>query len=174
MNLDFYLLKEINSFAGRHLWLDTAAIFFAQYFEYILIFLLILFLVKNFKKYYRMVLEAFFGAILAKEIFVDIIRQLFSRPRPFVENQIYLLIDHPITPAFPSAHAAFYFAIAAIVYLYNKKAGLVFFLAAFLISIARVFSGVHWPSDILAGAAIGIFSALTVNRVAKQFPKKQN
>lgn len=172
MNLDFYLLEKINSLAGKYLWLDTCGVFFAQYFEWILIFFLILFLAKNFKKHFQMVLEAFFGAILAKEIFVDIIRQLFSRPRPFIENQIYLLIHHAITPAFPSAHAAFYFAVATIVYLHNKKAGLFFLLAAFLISMARIFVGVHWPSDILVGGIIGISSALIVNKVSKEFPKK--
>ncbi len=172
MNLDFYILKQINNLAGRYFCLDTTAIFFAQYFEYILIFLLILFLVKNFKKYYRIVLEAFFGAILAKEIFVDIIRQVISRPRPFIENQIYLLIDHPITPAFPSAHAAFYFAIATTIYFYHKKVGLVFLISASLISIARVFSGVHWPSDILVGGLIGVFSAFIVRRIAKEIYKE--
>lgn len=173
MNLDFYLFGRINNFAGKHLWLDTIGIFFAQYFEYILIFFLILFLLKDFKKYLPTVIQAFFGAVLAKEIFVDIIRQILPKPRPFVENNIYLLIDHTITPTFPSAHAAFYFAIATIIYLYNKKAGLLFLLGAFLISIARVFSGVHWPLDIIAGALVGIFSGLVVNRVAKEFLKKE-
>lgn len=172
MNLNFYIFKTINNWAGKHLWLDTLGIFFAQYFEYILIFFLLLFLVKNFKKHLPMVLKAFFGAVLAKEIFVDVIRQVLPKPRPFIENQIYLLIDHAVTPAFPSAHAAFYFAIATIVYLHNKKMGFLFFGGAFLISIARVFSGVHWPLDILAGSLIGVFSACLINRVANEFLKK--
>jgi len=172
MNLDLYLFQQINNFAGRYIWLDTLGIFSAQYLEYILLFCLILFLAKNFKKNLKMVIEAFFGAILAKEIFVDIIRQLFPRPRPFVEDQIYSLIEHAVTPAFPSAHAAFYFAVGTIVYFHNKKSGFLFLLAAFLISIARIFTGVHWPSDILAGSLIGIFSAIIINRVAKEFPPK--
>ena len=171
MNLDFYLFGEINRFAGKYFWLDTLAIFFAQYFEYIFIFLLILFLTRNFKKYIYMIVEAFFAAILAKEIFVDIIRQLWPKFRPFVEKQIYLLIQHPVTASFPSAHAAFYFAIATTIYLYHKKAGLVFLISALLISMARVFSGVHWPSDIIVGALVGIISALIVNQVSKELKK---
>jgi undecaprenyl-diphosphatase len=169
MNLDLFLFQQINDFAGRYVWLDTLAIFFAQYFEWILLFCLILFLVKNFKKNLKMIIEAFFGAILAKEIFVDIIRQMFFRSRPFVENQIHSLIEHAVTSAFPSAHAAFYFAIGTIVYLYKKKAGFFFLLAAFFISLARVFAGLHWPSDILVGSLIGILSALIVNKVSKEF-----
>ena len=171
MNLDSYLFGGINQFAGEYLWLDALGIFFAQYFEYILIFCLILFLFKNFRKYARMLIESFFAAVLAKEIFVDIIRQLTPRTRPFVENHVKLLIEHPITAAFPSAHAAFYFAIATIVYLYNKKAGILFLISASLIAIARVFTGVHWPSDILVGSLLGIISALIVNRVGRELKK---
>ncbi len=171
MSLDFYLFGEINRFAGKYFWLDTLAIFFAQYFEYVFIFLLILFLARNFRKHIYMIVEAFFAAILAKEIFVDIIRQLWPKLRPFVGKQIYLLIQHPVTASFPSAHAAFYFAIATSIYFHHKKAGLVFLISASLISIARVFSGVHWPSDIVVGALVGIISTLIVNRVGKELKK---
>ena len=172
MNLDFYIFGQINKFAGKYFCLDVLTIFFAEYFEYVFIFLLILFLFKNFRKHIYMLIEAFFAAILAKEIFVDIIRQLWPKLRPFVEKQIYLLIQHPVTASFPSAHAAFYFAIATIVYFYNKKAGLVFLISASLISLARVFSGVHWPSDILVGSLIGVLSALIVRRIAKEIYKE--
>ena len=172
MNLDFYIFQQINNLAGESICLDALAIFFAQYFEWILLFFLFLFLLKNFPKNIKIAMEAFFGAILAKEIFVDIIRHLLPRPRPFVQDQIYSLIEHAVTPSFPSAHAALYFALGTSLYLYNKKAGLLFLLAAFLISLARVFAGVHWPSDIIAGALIGAFSALTINKVSKKFPLK--
>jgi undecaprenyl-diphosphatase len=43
------------------------------------------------------------------------------------------------------------------VYFYNKKISIWFFVAAFLIGLARVFTGVHYPLDILGGAVIGIF-----------------
>lgn len=171
MSLDLYLFGTINELAGKHLWLDTLGIFFAQYFEYVLIVSLAVFLLLNFRKYVFMVLESLFAAVLAKEIFVDIIRQLIPKTRPFVENQVNLLIEHPITPTFPSAHAAFYFALSTIIFFYNKKAGLLFLISAFLISIARVFAGVHWPLDIFIGALIGIISALIVSKVAKKLKK---
>lgn len=171
MNLDFQIFERVNGLAGKYLWLDVSAIFFGKYFGYFLILLLISFLIKNSKKYSPMVLQAFFGAVLAKEIFVDILHQILKKPRPFVDNQIYLLIEHETTPAFPSAHAAFYFAMATVVYLHDKKIGLPFFLASFLIVLGRVLSGVHWPSDIIAGSLIGIFSALLVNRAAKELFK---
>ena len=120
------------------------------------------FLFKNFRKYWKMVILSFSVAILARFVIVDIIRWFFDRPRPFVENHVNLLVDKVNQSAFPSGHAAFFFAISTIVYLYNKKAGLLFFIASFLISIARVFSGIHWPLDILTGAIIGILSSFLV------------
>jgi len=158
MNIDLYLFNQINGFAGKSVCLDGLAIFFAKYFEYFLILVLLLFLAKNFKKYWTMVVQAFSAAILSRFALTNIIRWVWFRPRPFVQSHINLLFNYnPAEPSFPSGHAAFYFAIATIVYSYNKKTGALFFIASFLISIARVFSGIHWLSDILAGALVGIF-----------------
>lgn len=182
MNFDLFIFQKINQFAGKWFCLDNFVIFFAKYFEYFLIFFLLLFLVKNFKKYWSMVIQTFLAAILARLVIVSFIRQLLPRPRPFVENQVNLLLDSVNTASFPSGHATFYFAITTVVFLYLKKnhpqprfwwgVGLFFFLASFLISISRVFVGIHWPSDILAGFFVGIFSGwLTFILFQKFFPK---
>ncbi len=163
--MDLFIFQQINQLVFRWLWLDTLAIFFAKYFGYVLVFLLLLFLVKNFKKYWPMIIQAFLAAILARLVIVSVIRWLFDRPRPFVENHVNLLVDRVNQSAFPSGHAAFFFAIATIIYFYNKKAGLLFFGASFFISSARVFVGIHWPSDILAGALVGILSAYLLIKI---------
>ena len=182
MNIDLYLFNYINGFAGKSVYLDDIAIFFAKYFEYFLIFSLLLFLVKNLKKYWPMVVQAFAAAILSRFVLTNIIRWLWPRPRPFIENHVNLLFSYnPAEPSFPSGHAAFYFAIATVVFLYLKKVyprpkfwwgtGVLFFIASFLISISRVFSGIHWPLDILAGALVGIFSGWLIIKITKKFQK---
>jgi len=168
MSLDFYFFQLINSWAGQYSWLDNLGVFFAKYFGYLLIFFLLLFLIKNFKKYWPMVVKAFSAAILARLVIVNIIRFFYYRPRPFIANQVNLLLSDEPTGSFPSGHAAFYFAISTIVFLFNKKAGTFFLIASFLISIARVFSGIHWPSDILTGALIGIFSGWLITKVFRK------
>ena len=178
MSLDFYLFQLINSWAGQYSWLDNLGVFFAKYFGYLLIFFLLLFLIKNFKKYWPMVVKAFSAAILARLVIVNIIRFFYYRPRPFIANQVNLLLSDEPTGSFPSGHAAFYFAISTVIFLYLKKiypspriwwgVGILFFGASFLISIARVFSGIHWPSDILTGALIGIFSGWLITKVFRK------
>ena len=189
MNIDLYLFQKINQFAGKYVFLDNAAVFFARYFEYFLILVLLLFLAKNLKRYWPMVVQSFLAAILARLGIVNFIRWLWQRPRPFVENDVNLLLEITKAASFPSGHAAFYFAIATVVFLYLKKvyphtkfgvgvyprpkfwwgASVLFYIASFLISISRVFSGIHWPSDIIAGAIVGIFSGWLVILFSRKF-----
>jgi len=166
--MDQFIFQQINQFAGKWILMDNLAIFFAKYFEYILI--ISVFLI--FWKKWKIIFQSFLAAILARFGIVEIIRYFFPRARPFVENHINLLISHnPNEPSFPSGHAAFYFALSTVVYSYNKKAGILFFIASFLIVVFRVFVGVHWPLDILVGALVGIFSGWLVYKIFKRFYK---
>ncbi len=167
--VDYFIFQQINKFAGRWEFLDALSIFFAKYLGYFLVFLLFLFLIKDFKKYLPMVIQGFLAAILARLGFTEIVRLFWNRPRPFIGNHINLLLNHSASSSFPSGHAAFFFGLSTIVYFYNKKAGYLFFLASFLISIARVFTGLHWPSDILAGAIIGVFSGWLIILFSRKF-----
>lgn len=168
--MDLYFFSLINQFAFKWFCLDALGIFFADYLGYILIFCLLLFLVVRFKKYWKMVVAAFISAAISRFVIVNLIRWLWQRPRPFVENNVNLLLTHNAA-GFPSGHAAFYFAIATVVYFYNKKAGLLFFGASLLICFSRVFVGIHWPADILAGILVGIFSGWLTNKFFKKFIK---
>ena len=172
MSFDLYLFNLINQFAGKWPVLDNLAIFFAKYFVYILVLFLLPFLIKNFKKYFKMVISALSAAFFARFAIVEIIRYLLPRSRPFIKNKVNLLFPY-IESSFPSGHAAFTFALATVVYYYNKKVGILFFIAGFLISISRVFAGIHWPSDILVGASVGIFSGWLVNKIFFKFFKQK-
>ena len=161
--MDLYLFHSINQFAFKNFWLDILGKFCAQYLGYVLILFLLLFLAVNFRKYWKMVIYAIVSAILARLVFVEIIRWLFPRQRPFMtDNNVNLLLNHYASSSFPSGHAAFFFAISTIVYFYNKKAGIWFLIGSFLIIIARVFVGVHWPSDVIMGALVGALSGWLV------------
>lgn len=180
------MFQQINNLAGKSICLDGVAIFFAKYFGYILVAILFLLLAKDWKKprrkafgflrgrYWQMVVLAFGSAIISKFIITEILRWLWFRPRPFVEHRVNLLLNQSAAEAsFPSGHAAFYFALSTIIYFYNKKLGIGFFIASFLISISRIFCGIHLPSDILAGMLVGIITGLLVFKIFQKIYQKK-
>lgn len=77
--------------------------------------------------------------------------------------------------SFPSGHAIFLFSLATSVWFENKKAGAILFGIAALVGVGRVAAGVHWPTDIIGGAALGIaFSIPEINILKKLFPSRHH
>jgi undecaprenyl-diphosphatase len=170
--MDYFLFRLLNQLAGRWLWLDSLAIFLASYCEYILVSLFLIWLLWRFlfqKPERKKTIQWFFLAVISvtfsRLIITELIRFFYYRPRPFVAEQVYQLLEHSATGSFPSGHAAFFFALSTIIYLVNKKVGLLFFVASFLICLARIFVGLHYPLDIAAGLLIGIFSGWIVKKI---------
>ncbi|OGD36017.1 hypothetical protein A2W39_03010 [Candidatus Azambacteria bacterium RIFCSPHIGHO2_01_46_10] len=168
--MDLALFNFIHGFADNSFLLDWLTIFFAQYFQYFLVVLLLSFWIygKNEPRLKNRiaVIAGFASAILSRIVFVGLFRIFYFRPRPFFTLDFQPLFNHANESSFPSGHAATFFALAAGVYFYDKKLGALFFAGAVLISGARILGGVHWPSDILAGAILGIFSAYLIKRFA--------
>ncbi len=87
------------------------------------------------------------------------------RPRPFVTlNFVPLVNESPLSKSFPSSHTIVAFAVASAIYSYNKKWGLIALVLAACIGIGRVLVGVHYPSDVLAGAVLGVLVSWLVKR----------
>ncbi len=168
--MDAFIFHKINELAFRNHWLDSLGIFFAEYLPYILVLCLLLFLVRNFKRYWLVVALAFSSGALARGI-TEAIRFFWYRPRPFIENHVNSLIGHIDSSSFPSAHASFFFGISTAIFFYNKKIGTLFFITSFLISFGRVLGGIHWPYDILGGFFVGIVSGLIIVKTSKVFKK---
>lgn len=165
MNLDILIFQQINGLAGQCGLLDKSGVFFAEYLQYVLAAVLIWF----FRKDIKTIIFSVSAAVVAKFGFAELIRLFWSRSRPFIDHNVNLLFEKVNEPSFPSGHASFFFALSTVIYFKNKKVGILFYAASFLISISRVFAGVHWPSDILAGAVVGVFSGWTVMKLAKRF-----
>jgi undecaprenyl-diphosphatase len=114
-----------------------------------------------------------------------IVEQVIFEPRPFVNHKIHLLITHPADGSFPSDHTAWSFAVVGMLLFaliaisrstrakatgYSNTGSwpmvrlplLYLFIAlvvACLIGFARVFTGLHYPGDILGGAVDGLIGA---------------
>jgi undecaprenyl-diphosphatase len=178
--------QYLNGLAGKSLWLDSFVIFFAENFAYVVLLGLgTLLLFKQRKEILKMSVFALVSASLAT-VFTALIRVFYFHPRPFAlsaealakaDFSINQLISHAPTASFPSAHTAFFFALATGIFLFNKRLSILFFIAAFLIAISRVIGGIHWPFDIIAGAIVGIVSGIIVwkfyRNYRREFPKEE-
>ncbi|OGE85634.1 MAG: hypothetical protein A3J48_04075 [Candidatus Doudnabacteria bacterium RIFCSPHIGHO2_02_FULL_46_11] len=167
-SLDLNIFHSINQIAGRFGWLDRFVVFFAVQAIVVLAVLVILLWFMDFgldrKKNRYAVVMAIEALILARLILTPIIRELLPRVRPFVENNVNLLISQsPLEPGFPSGHAVMAFALALPVFVYNRKAGTWLLFLALLISLSRVFVGVHYPGDIAFGFILSFLVVLFIN-----------
>jgi undecaprenyl-diphosphatase len=86
-----------------------------------------------------------------------VLATVIDRPRPFVAHgaTIHAFLAHAADPSFPSEHATAAFAIAVAVALRLRPLGALLALLALALAAGRVFLGLHYPSDVLAGAALG-------------------
>ncbi|MER7763526.1 phosphatase PAP2 family protein [Streptomyces sp. NPDC097619] len=73
----------------------------------------------------------------------------------------------PWTTSFPSGHSASAFAFATGVALESPGLGLVLAPVAASVAFSRVYTGVHYPSDVAAGAALGVAAGFVVRRLAR-------
>jgi undecaprenyl-diphosphatase len=92
-----------------------------------------------------------------------------DRLRPFESfpDKVNLVFYPPTDPSFPSNAAAASFALAAGLWVYNRKLGYVFLIPALIISFGRIYMGVHYPLDILGGLVLAILATGIVSAVMK-------
>ncbi len=117
-----------------------------------------------------MAFTAVLAALLARFAVKGLILIFYANPRPYAGDfSVHQLVATPGEDfqSFPSGHALFFFAAATAIYCYDKKLGMAFFAAATAIGLARIFVGVHWPSDVLAGAVLGTITGLLAYRISK-------
>jgi undecaprenyl-diphosphatase len=86
------------------------------------------------------------------------------RPRPYTAGRVRQLVERRPGPSFPSRHVASAFALAVPAWRADRRLGGAMLALAALLGLSRVYSGLHYPSDVLAGAAIGLGCAGLVER----------
>ena len=98
---------------------------------------------------------------------VFILNMFYFRPRPFVDLDVNLLFYQPTDSSFPANSAAAAFGMAFGIWGVNRKVGWFAIAVAGLYGLARVYAGVHYPLDILAGAAIAGVVTFAVFRISE-------
>ena len=121
----------------------------------------------------RLGAAAFFAVFLALG-FAGVLGDLHHEARPFVSDlSTKLLIPHSADNAFPSDHTAVAFAISGALLGWRRFVGFVCLGLATLIAVARIYVGVHWPSDVIAAAAAGLLAGAILARLLPVLEKPQ-
>ena len=115
------------------------------------------------------------GEILGNQI----LKKIFERPRPYTVNpSVELVIEKLSSFSFPSGHSRCAVECAIAIYANNKKWGIAAIVLAVLTCLSRIYLYVHYPTDVLAGAALGIIDGLLaifiIKKVGEYFAKRKS
>lgn len=131
------------------------------WFSLILVFLT----TRRYKEIGKIILISF----ILNLILVNIILKIsVGRPRPYeVVNFTNLLINHLSDNSFPSGHTSYAASFATIIILLAKSQALKSYIGtiAILIAFSRLYLYVHYPTDVLAGAIIGVLLAIAAIKI---------
>ena len=146
--------------------MDLLIKFLATYLLIIIILLAVFIMRRKLKPAFLLALSSYGLATIVNSI----IRGIFYIDRPYITlHKIPLVLFPPRDSSFPSGHAISVFLLATVIFSYNKKWGIFFYILAILVGVGRVLALVHYPFDIIAGAVIGIASVVIIRRLYPNF-----
>ena len=168
---DQSLFFSLYNLAGHGKVWDFLIVFFGVYFIYVALIVFLFVAYQDWKKRrargMRDFAIAISSALIARFGIVSLIHIFYHRPRPFLALGISHLISNS-TYSFPSGHTTFLFALSTATYFFHKKMAYFLFASGVIVGLARVASGVHYPSDILGGVLLGIIAGFVVYRLCRQ------
>lgn len=178
-DLNYFLFRLINSTLTNPV-LDLCAAFLSRVNDYGLVWLVLLGVLAALGgSIGRRAALAGLMALLVGVASSEVLKNLVMQPRPFLElPDVRLLVSPPSSYSFPSVNVAYAFAASTGASLATRRLlgripawGWASLALAAAISYSRVYVGVHYPSDVLGGALLGVsvgwLAALLVTRLGK-------
>lgn len=168
--LNLALFHLINQYAGLNPVIDTLAIFAAEYMPIVVILALAILWIAKGNNTRDVILYGVYAAIIGLVINY-IIGLVYFHPRPFMIGLGTQLFQYPAETSFPSDHTTFMVSIA-LIFLYFKETrvyGIILLILGLIGGFARVFSGVHFPLDILGSIMVSIISTLIIFQFKDRF-----
>ncbi len=166
METNISIFRLINDLGKEYPFLNPAWVFIAEYIIFLVALAGIVFWFNNGKKNRMMVICAVVTAPLA--VIIGKVAGLFhSNFQPFAElANVNQLVEKTVGNSFPSDHTILVFSFCVTFWLFKRGWGFLWLLLAFLVGISRIWVGVHYPLDVLAGAGISILTAVAVYKMA--------
>ena len=172
--MDYDTLHAFNDHLTGHTWLAHALAVFSDLSPFIVVAALAVawFTIRpgTVNRLREGVVGALFAAALALGI-NQVISHIWARPRPSAAHplDVHVWFTNASTdPSFPSDHSAAAFAVAFALLFVSRKWGIGMLILAAAVALSRVAIGLHYPSDVLAGAAVGLLAAFVVMYVARR------
>lgn len=140
------------------------AVFWARWLIYLYIPFALL--ARRTKELHHAVYEASWTAALAFSM-STLLAGFIGRVRPYLAVQGVVALVPPNLQAgsFPSSHTAIAFGVAAALAFADTKVGVATFLMAIFVALGRVAAGMHYPTDVIGGAAVGLLSFAIVRAI---------
>jgi undecaprenyl-diphosphatase len=171
-SLDYDLFRAINGLAGRNYAVDAIVVSCARFLPVVFALALVGLWLTWKRVNQRAAFLAGISALVALGI-GQLIGMAFPRPRPYLTHQVNLLISPSADTSFPSDHATLGFAVAVLVWRYNRRAGTALLLLALVLAFARIFVGAHYPSDVLGGAVLGTLTSIAIAVLGESSPLRK-
>ena len=121
-----------------------------------ILFIISLALILSKKRELKLTGLIMFAGLIVSFCLVSGLKVLIARPRPSLVFANVCLLAKVKGMSFPSSHATASFMTAAVLTAYFKKYAVLFYSFAAAVAVSRVYMGVHYPSDVLAGAVMGV------------------
>lgn len=174
-NLDINILLYIQG-SVRASWLNPFVVFITSLGNAGIFWVLLSALLLISKKTRKIGIISFLA--LLSSLFINnlLLKNLVRRMRPYDACRMLTpLVAKPVDFSFPSGHTGSSFASAYVMYRQlPKKAGIGMLVLAALIGLSRLYVGVHYPSDVLAGVLTGIASGILAEWVYQRYFLKVN
>ncbi len=119
-----------------------------------------------------MCVMALIGSVIINNL---ILKNLIARTRPYeVVDGLTRLIEKQSDFSFPSGHTGSSIAVGVVMFKeLPKKYGIPAITLGILISLSRLYVGVHYPTDVIVGAIAGAFSAIISIRLYTYYENKK-
>jgi undecaprenyl-diphosphatase len=168
-SLDYTVFHTVNGLAGQSPVLDAVMVAAAKYLPVVFALALVALWLSWRVRNQRAALLAGVSALIALGL-GQLIGKALPRPRPYLSHTVNQLIQPSLDTSFPSDHAILGFAVAVMVWRYNRRAGMALLALATVMAIARVFVGAHYPGDVLGGAVLGTLTSLVLAILGERRP----
>lgn len=152
ISMDIQILLFIQENIRNYILTPFFTLITNEYFLYAILVVVLIYMFKKNDQTRKLAKETIIAFIICTVLFI-VLKLVFQRPRPFdAFNELVPLVDKPTDYSFPSGHTASAFICA---FMVNdglpKKYSILIIILAILAAFSRLYVGVHYPTDILAG-----------------------